>query len=238
MNVIRKTISGYIRFKSPKSITYLSKLLNYECEIYPEYRNDIDVRKSLLCSNESNFFENGIPKKNTFRVENYPSQKQHIPQQPIIQNDTKHYTMCNSQYVYLLQEREFIRTKENVFKVGKTTQQGDMPFTQYPNGSNLNIQIECADCDVCETSIITRFKEEFTHKSEYGLEYFEGDKVKMINIIVEEVNKNYQDALENNKQTISEFLKNINHKPPTPDALLYMSKHTPELINEYLRLTR
>jgi hypothetical protein len=123
MNVIRKTISGYIRFKSPKSVTYVSKLLHYDCEVYPEYRNDVDVRKSLLCSNEINFFEKGIPKKNTFRVDNYPSQQQSQPiiidektkesivnsiqeknktvleeikQQTKIVNDTKHYIMCNT----------------------------------------------------------------------------------------------------------------------------------------------
>ena len=88
-------------------------------------------------------------------------------------------------------------------------------------------------------NIIKRFKDEFIFKSEYGLEYFEGDKIKMINIIIEEVNKNYQDALIADKTSeIVEYFNCISHKSPTPDAILYMYKHTPDLISEYLRLNR
>ena len=69
----------------------------------------------------------------------------------------------------------------------------------------------------------------------------------MINIIIEEVNKNYQElsivndlkvVADNANISIDEYLKNINHISPTQDAILYMSKHTPDLVDEYLRLTQ
>lgn len=128
MNVIRKTISGYIRFKSPKSVTYISKLLNYNCEVYPEYRNDIDVRKSLLCSNESNFFEKGTPKKNTFRVEKQQpqpinsviiddqSQEQYKELEEKYKNLEEKYKELEEKYLNLLQEQLQYFVKKDKFK--------------------------------------------------------------------------------------------------------------------------
>lgn len=35
-------------------------------------------------------------------------------------------------YIYLLQEREFIKTNENVYKVGMTKKENHKRFNQYP----------------------------------------------------------------------------------------------------------
>jgi hypothetical protein len=42
--------------------------------------------------------------------------------------------MCENQIIniYLLQEREFIKTKENILKVGMTTKLNHKRFNQYP----------------------------------------------------------------------------------------------------------
>jgi len=42
--------------------------------------------------------------------------------------------MCENQIIniYLLQEREFVKTKENMFKVGVTTKLNQKRFNQYP----------------------------------------------------------------------------------------------------------
>ncbi len=42
------------------------------------------------------------------------------------------------EYVYMLQEREFIRLNENVYKIGKTMQTNNTRFEQYPVGSQLH----------------------------------------------------------------------------------------------------
>ena len=43
----------------------------------------------------------------------------------------------DTQYIYLLQEREFIKTKEPIYKIGKTKQVNNKRFGQYPKGSVL-----------------------------------------------------------------------------------------------------
>ena len=89
----------------------------------------------------------------------------------------------NIEYIYLLQEREFIKTNEPIYKIGKTKQERLKRITNYPNGTKLVIQIECNDCDTYEKLLITKFKKEFIHKNDIGNEYFYGDRFKMVNII-------------------------------------------------------
>jgi hypothetical protein len=57
-------------------------------------------------------------------------------------------------YIYLLQEREFIKTKENIYKLGKTKQENLKRIQNYPNGTKLNIQLECENCDITEKNLI------------------------------------------------------------------------------------
>ncbi len=84
------------------------------------------------------------------------------------------------EYVYLLQEREFIRLDEPVYKIGRTTQVNLIRFNQYPNGSTLLFQTICNDCVSIETKIKTLFKLKYKQMIEYGDEYFEGDFRSMI----------------------------------------------------------
>ena len=51
-------------------------------------------------------------------------------------------------YIYLLQEREFIKTKENIYKLGKTKQENLKQLKQYSKGSELIIQLQCENCDI------------------------------------------------------------------------------------------
>jgi len=90
--------------------------------------------------------------------------------------------MCEikSRYVYLLQEREFTKTHESIFKIGKTTQPNITRFAQYPKGSILLLQIICVDCTKCEKMIMKKFKEKYIQRLDIGLEYFEGNCKKMI----------------------------------------------------------
>ena len=78
-------------------------------------------------------------------------------------------------YVYLLQEREFVNSKEKVFKVGKTRQLNFERFRQYPKGSVILLYSECNDCDVSEKRILSVFRRRFIKRTDIGSEYFEGD---------------------------------------------------------------
>ena len=60
-----------------------------------------------------------------------------------------------SNYIYLLQEREFVNTKEKIYKIGMTAQKNLARFKQYPNGSVLLFQMICNDCKKINVSCIT-----------------------------------------------------------------------------------
>ena len=94
----------------------------------------------------------------------------------------------NVNYVYLLQEREFIKTKENIYKIGMTKQENLERFHQYPKSSVLLLQTICKDCKKIETLVLKKFKETFKQRKDIGNEYFEGNyntMMKIINSIVE-----------------------------------------------------
>jgi hypothetical protein len=84
------------------------------------------------------------------------------------------YNNMDNQYVYLIIEREFIKTKENIYAIGKTTQPTKR-FTQYPKGSNLIKLEKVSNCHNCETIIKKEFAKNFIQRKDIGTEYFEGD---------------------------------------------------------------
>lgn len=86
----------------------------------------------------------------------------------------------NAEYIYLLQEREFVHSKEQVIKVGKTKQKNGKRFCQYPKGTVLLLQIICQDCDKTERTILTKFQTQYKQRKDIGSEYFEGDYQRMI----------------------------------------------------------
>ena len=87
-------------------------------------------------------------------------------------------------YIYLLQTREFLNAKENVFKVGHTKTENLKRFHQYPKGSVLLFQMICHDdCKNIEREVIKIFKNRFKFRKDIGNEYFEGEYMNMIEII-------------------------------------------------------
>lgn len=86
-------------------------------------------------------------------------------------------------YIYLLQEREFIKTSEAIYKVGRTQKEHLIRFEQYPKGSMLLFQMICNDSITTELQILKLFKTTFTQRLDIGTEYFEGDFHKMMDII-------------------------------------------------------
>jgi len=87
------------------------------------------------------------------------------------------------QSIYCIKEREFLKTKENVIKVGKTKQPLSKRTNQYPKGSELLFYIRVDDCDNLERVIIKAFKDKYLHRKDIGNEYFEGDYEDMIETI-------------------------------------------------------
>ena len=81
-------------------------------------------------------------------------------------------------YIYLLQEKEFIKT--NIYKIGITQE-----INQYPENSSILFQLDCNNISEEQIikQIIKQFTENFIQRTNIGNEYFEGDSKKMINMI-------------------------------------------------------
>lgn len=91
--------------------------------------------------------------------------------------------MESTNYIYLVKEREFIKTNENIYKIGRSKQENTKRFLQYPKGSELIIQARCIDCIKTEKILINIFKTKFIHRKDIGNEYFEGNDIIMQSII-------------------------------------------------------
>jgi len=111
-----------------------------------------------------------------------------ISNNPIIdiipQNKNTNKNQDEEHYIYLLHIREFIRTHENVYKIGKTTQPKGKRLSQYPKGSIVLCIIICKNCHKLEKEIIKLFKGKYVFRKDYGSEYFQGDYVSMVTDIV------------------------------------------------------
>lgn len=128
-------------------------------------------------------------------------------------------------YIYLLQEREFIKTNENIYKVGRTAQVNHARFNDYPKGSILLFQIICSNCKDIEKQIILALTTNFKQRKDIGTEYFEGNYNSMIDIIYAIV-KNYEKNIsENSNIDISNNSnRNINNLGDN-----YLERLTPKL---------
>ena len=87
------------------------------------------------------------------------------------------------QYVYLIQTREFVNSKQPVYKIGKTKQINYSRFIQYPKGSVQIFQTSCYNCNVLEKNVIRRFEAKYQNCKSIGKEYFKGNARQMVNDI-------------------------------------------------------
>lgn len=83
-------------------------------------------------------------------------------------------------WIYLIREREFIKTDEDIYKIGKTINiKSRMP--SYPKGSCLYLCFFCTtNIHKVEKYLISEFDELFVKQTDIGHEYYEGDISLMI----------------------------------------------------------
>jgi len=121
-----------------------------------------------------------------------------------------------SEGVYLIQPREFIKSNENVYKLGRSFHL-DNRVKQYPNGSNTILMLNCNNSIACEKYLINLFKTKFIQKPYYGTEYFEGDKKLMIREIINYIasiddQENKKDKKIVNKEVVNKEVVNKENK--------------------------
>ena len=78
-------------------------------------------------------------------------------------------------HLYMIKEREFIKTKENIYKIGKSTNiKSRMP--SYPKNSCIYGIVYCSlDIHRAEKDLINHFDKRFKNRPDIGREYYEVD---------------------------------------------------------------
>lgn len=94
-------------------------------------------------------------------------------------------------YIYLVQEREFVRLNENVYKIGKSKQKNCARIKSYPKQSKLICIFEVDNINEVETELKNIFKIRFKLRDDYGSEYFEGFSYLMVKEICDFIYKRY-----------------------------------------------
>ena len=81
-------------------------------------------------------------------------------------------------YIYLIQEYRFVKTNENIYKLGMTRQNNLECVNQYPKGSILLVQTICNNGLFVKNKILQLFKNNFIHRKDIGNDYFECEDYK------------------------------------------------------------
>ena len=102
------------------------------------------------------------------------------PEDSLVDDDVEEKPI---EYVYIIQEREFIKEGRPLYKIGRTRQEPNKRCTSYPKGSSLHMMMSVPNCQEAEKAIKTLFKKKYKNDSSIGVEYFEGN--------VEEMKKDY-----------------------------------------------
>lgn len=101
----------------------------------------------------------------------------------------KQSTNPSSGHLYLLQEREFIKSGENVFKIGKSSNITTRCM-HYPKGSHIIMIVECDDITAGENKLKSVLDKKFKNRSDIGREYYEGDKSSIKTVFADTVIEN------------------------------------------------
>lgn len=138
--------------------------------------NKLDISDDVIDATYKNIphINNSAKKLNLNKLFN--TKQIFVPDKLIYKTKKEDKNMFSSgEYCYINREREAIRMKENIFKIGRTKQDGDERLKQYPKGTVQMIKKLVSDCVACEREIIKVFNEKFKKKPEFGNEYYEGN---------------------------------------------------------------
>lgn len=106
------------------------------------------------------------------------------------------------EYIYLLQERESLRCHDEIYKIGRTKQEGMSRIKNYPKGSKVWLMIIVNDSVKAENDLLDHFDKMFVQVSDVGREYYKGNPVQMM----EEIIKYQHERFDINIETTGEVL--------------------------------
>ena len=93
------------------------------------------------------------------------------------------------QFIYLLQEREFINAKKPIYKIGRTKDSIKNRTNKYPKDSDIIYSMPVTDCIAIETKLLNVLAAKFIQRKDIGDEYFEGDVLDMVSVITDTIEK-------------------------------------------------
>jgi hypothetical protein len=100
------------------------------------------------------------------------------------------------EYIYIIKEREFIKTKEEIYKIGRT-QNFLNRFKQYPKNSMIIFVQIVNNSTQIEKNIIRDLILNTKQRKDIGNEYFEADCKKIIKIVYDICNMEEDKIIEN-----------------------------------------
>lgn len=92
------------------------------------------------------------------------------------------------EYVYIIQEREFVKEGRPLYKIGRTSQKPYQRYSSYPKGSIEFMCMSVSNSKIAEGVIKKLFMSKFKQDRIIGVEYFEGD--------VEEMKKEFMSLID------------------------------------------
>jgi hypothetical protein len=170
-----------------------------------ESREGISSKERVLSISESKKKNNKLPDSS---VPVFESRSSFSETQEVIPSLSS--VVDETEYIYLIREREFIRTNDNVYKVGRTKQQINNSirrFDEYPKGSEPVFLIKVSSAIKAEADVLKMMKQQFKQRIDYGKEYFEGDVNSMIFSIIKKIENDPQEKA--NKKVIDELTKKV-----------------------------
>lgn len=96
-------------------------------------------------------------------------------QRTTIEGDYRKKQPIVSGYLYLLKEREFRKTHESIYKIGRTVHWRNR-FTAYPKDSLVIAFHYMDDILNVEGELIDSFDTQFLQRKDIGREYYEGER--------------------------------------------------------------
>jgi hypothetical protein len=117
--------------------------------------------------------------------------------------DEEEFKELPCEYVYLIQEREFIDKKRPLYKIGRTTQLPYKRYSAYPKGSREIMVMQVSDCKLAEKVLKDIFNLKFKRDPSIGVEYFEGNIEDMKKEFIYLVDHIKDDILSKTKKTLT-----------------------------------
>ena len=97
--------------------------------------------------------------------------------------DTVNTTRGFPGHLYMIKEREFVKTNENVYKIGKSTSiKSRMP--SYPKNSIIYGIVYSSDVHKAEKDLIRHFDGRFKRRPDIGREYYEAGEDDIVPVVI------------------------------------------------------